>query len=360
MSAENTSTALVDIVETHDEAASLEVPPLLVREGLVDALPGSGPIEIERVRAGHSNITFFLTRGDQRWVLRRPPRPPVPAKAHDVLREFRLMSALHETGVPVPRMVMACDDETVIGAPFYVMERLDGVVIRGEVPVDLDDPDRCRQMAESLVDALVQLHGPQVEDGPLAKLGRPEGYLSRQVDLWTSQWQANKTREIEDIEETGRTLREHLPASGRPAVVHGDFKLDNVIFDPGPPTEVQAILDWEMATLGDPMTDVGYLAATWLVDDSPELLLGISSATSNPNFPPLDDLLDRYAAGSGRSLEHLPWYRCMAIWKLAIVLEGSRKRHLAGTTDDPFFASLEDGIPRLAKLARSLAADIRP
>lgn len=359
MSVDSTSTTLVDIVDTRDEAAALEVPPLLIREALLEALPGSGDIEIERVRAGHSNITFFLSRGTERWVLRRPPRPPVPAKAHDVLREYRIMSALGETGVPVPRTVMAVDDPSFIGAPFYVMDRIDGVVIRGEVPTGMDSPETCRLLAEGMIDALVQLHEAEVESGPLVDIGRPDGYLKRQVDLWGSQWQNNKTREVEDIVSTGRILADHLPGSGRPAVVHGDYKLDNLIFHPAPRTEVAAILDWEMATLGDPMTDVGYLAATWLGDEeSASLLLGISSATSNPNFPPIDGLLERYASRSGRSLDELAWYRCLAIWKLTILLEGSRKRHLAGTTDDPFFASLEEGIPRLARLARSLADEI--
>lgn len=361
MSADSTSTTLVDIVETSDEASRLEVPPLLIREGLVDALPGSGPVEIERVRAGHSNLTFFINRGEERWVLRRPPRPPVPPKAHDVLREHRLISALYETGVPVPKAIMACADESVIGAPFYVMERVDGVVIRKGVPPVMDTPEQGRKAAEGMIDALVKLHSVDVDNGPLSRIGRPDGYLTRQVELWGSQWERNKTRELPEIEQVGRALTANMPRSGRPAVVHGDFKLDNLIFRPGPPAEVAAILDWEMATLGDPMADVGYLAAMWLGPDGPaELLLGLSAATVNPVFPPIDDLLERYSAGSGCSLDQLAWYRCLAIWKLAILLEGSRKRHLAGTTDDPFFAGLEEGIPRLAALARTLVDEIRP
>ncbi len=349
----------MDVVETRDEAAALTQPPLLVRESLADTLPGEGPVGIERVRAGHSNLTFFISRGGEEWVLRRPPRPPVPPKAHDVLREYRLISALGETGVPVPRAVMACDDPEVIGAPFYVMERVDGVVIRGEVPPELDSRPRCVEIADSVVDALISLHAVDVTGGPLAKLGRPDGYLERQVSLWGAQWSRNQTRQLEAIDETGRILTERLPASPHPTVVHGDFKLDNLIFDQHPPVSVAAILDWEMATLGDPLADVGYLAATWLGSAHPAgLLLGISSATANPNFPPVEHLLERYADRSGRDLSELAWYQCLAIWKLAIVLEGSLKRHLAGTTDDPFFASLERGIPALAEHARELATKI--
>jgi len=359
VSRQPTSTDLVDIVETRDEADRLEIPPLLIRESLGEALPGSGEVEIERVRAGHSNLTFFITRGDDHWVLRRPPRPPFPPKAHDVLREHRLMSALFETGVPVPRAIMACDDDSVIGAPFYVMERLEGEVVRSELPADMDTPEQGRAAAEGLVDALVKLHGVEVESGPLSGLGKPDGYLKRQVALWARQWEHNKTREIPEIVQVGAKLATTIPESGRPAVVHGDYKLDNVIFYPGPPASVAGILDWEMATLGDPLADVGYLAAMWLGHDGPSsLLLGLSLATGSRNFPPIEELLERYAAGSGRSLEKLPWYRCLAIWKLAILLEGSRKRHLAGTTDDPFFASLDEGIPQLAEYAGELARRI--
>ncbi|MBN8866251.1 MAG: phosphotransferase family protein [Solirubrobacterales bacterium] len=347
------------MVETREQADRLDIPPLLIRESLSRVLPGAGPVEIERVRAGHSNLTFFVSRGGERWVLRRPPRPPFPPKAHDVLREHRLISALYETGVPVPRAVMACHDESVIGAPFYLMERLDGLVVRRELPPEMDTPEQARAAAEALVDALVSLHAVDVSAGPLSKLGRPSGYLKRQVDLWSRQWQVNKTREIPAIVQVGGRLATSIPESGTPAIVHGDFKLDNVIFDPGPPARVAGVLDWEMATLGDPMADVGYLAAMWLGHDGPaSLLLGLSLATGSRNFPPIEELLERYSERSGRSLEQLPWYRCLAIWKLAILLEGSRKRHLAGTTDDPFFASLDEGIPRLAEYAEQLADGI--
>lgn len=359
MSRQSTSRELVDIVETKDEADRLEVPPLLIREGLAEALPGSGEVDIERVRAGHSNLTFFITRGDDRWVLRRPPRPPFPPKAHDVIREHRLISALYETGVPVPKAIMACEDESVIGAPFYVMERLDGIVVRNELPPEMDTPEQGRAAAEALVDALVKLHGVEVEQGPLSGLGKPAGYLKRQVELWARQWEHNKTREIPAIVHVGGKLATTIPVSGTPAIVHGDYKLDNAIFTPGPPADVAGILDWEMATLGDPLADVGYLAAMWLGHDGPSsLLLGLSLATGSRNFPPIEDLLERYSEKSGRSLEKLPWYRTLAIWKLAILLEGSRKRHLAGTTDDPFFASLDEGIPQLADYASDLASRI--
>lgn len=359
MSQDQTAPTLTDVVDTQAEANELAIPPLIIRESLSEVLPGSGPIEIERVRAGHSNLTFFITRGENRWVLRRPPRPPFPPKAHDVLREHRLISALHETGVPVPRAVMACADESVIGAPFYVMERLDGIVVRQDLPPEMDSPGQGRAAAEALIDALVRLHAVDVQHGPLAKLGRPDGYLERQVDLWSRQWDRNKTRDVPGIIRVGEKLAATIPTSGRPAVVHGDFKLDNLIFDPGPPARVAGILDWEMATLGDPMADVGYLAAMWLGHDGPStLLLGLSLATGSRNFPPIEELLERYASNSGRSLESLPWYRCLAIWKLAILLEGSRKRHLAGTTDDPFFASLDVGIPQLADYASGLASRI--
>lgn len=359
MTQEPTAPTLVDIVDSRSEAEGLEVEPLIILEGLNETLPGTGPVEIERVRAGHSNLTFFVTRGENRWVLRRPPRPPFPPKAHDVLREHRLLSALYETGVPVPRAVMACSDESVIGAPFYVMERLDGLVVRQELPPEMDTPEQGRCAAEAMINALVSLHDVEVETGPLSELGRPEGYLNRQVELWGRQWNQNKTRELPLIVEVGDKLAATLPASGRPAVVHGDFKLDNLIFYPGPPATVAGILDWEMATLGDPMADVGYLAAMWLGHDAPSsLLLGLSLATGSRNFPPIDELLELYSLKSGRSLEQLDWYRCLAIWKLAILLEGSRKRHLAGTTDDPFFASLDEGIPQLAGYAAELSTRI--
>ncbi len=325
--------------------------PLIVREALAAEL-GLGEIRVERASAGHSNVTFFLDAGGRRLVLRRPPRGPFPPSAHDVLREYRILHALEEFEVRVPQVVLACDDPEVIGAPFYVMERIDGLVADAATPAPLDNPADRARIGDELIDTLIELHRVDWRrSAALSRIGRADGYLKRQLGLWSRQWERQKTREVGLIERTGAELRRSLPDSPPATVVHGDYKLDNVAFAPDSPARLLAVLDWEMATIGDPLADLGFLTATWLQGDDPERLLGLSRAPTEPGYPTRTELVERYATASGLDVDRLAWYQALALWKLAILLEGSYRRFKSGTTDDPFFARLEAGVPSLAEQA---------
>jgi aminoglycoside phosphotransferase (APT) family kinase protein len=340
-----------EIVATRAEAEGLATPPLIVREAL-EAELGLGPLEVERASAGHSNVTFFLDAGVRRLVLRRPPRGPFPASAHDVLREYRILAALGRYGVRAPKVVLSCADPEVIGAPFYVMERVDGVVADAATPSPLDNPTDRRRIGDELIDTLLELHRVDWRgSNELSRIGRADGYLTRQVKLWASQWRRQRTREIEVVERVGERLRWSIPESPPATLVHGDYKLDNVALAPLSPARIVAVLDWEMATIGDPLADLGFLTATWLQGDDPERLLGLSRAAAEPGYPTRSELIERYATASGLAVERLSWYQALALWKLAILLEGSYRRFKAGTTDDPFFARLERGVPSLAEQA---------
>jgi aminoglycoside phosphotransferase (APT) family kinase protein len=312
---------------------------------------GMPQIAIEPAEAGHSNLTYFLRSGDRNLVLRRPPLPPYAASAHDVLREYRILAALRDTAVRVPQVVCSCADPTVIGAPFYVMERIDGKIVSEVTPPPLDNPDDRRRMGESLIDGLLELHAVHWQGTSLEDIGRSSGYLDRQLTLWSDQWSRYRTRDVNAIDAVGQRLAEDVPLSPVATLVHGDYKLDNVAFTAERPANLVAILDWEMATIGDPLADLGFLTATWLQGDDPDRLLGLSRATAEEGYPEREFLIRRYEEGSGRSTEQIAWYQALALWKLAILLEGSYRRFQAGTTDDPFFALLEKGVPALAAQA---------
>ena len=238
----------VDVVDSAREAAELEQPPLLVREPLEAFLDtegiGEGRIEVEPIGEGHSNVTFLVVRGDVRVVLRRPPRPPLPPSAHDVLREARLLSALEGTPVRIPRVLATCADESVLGVPFYVMEEMHGSVITTDIPEPLDTPDERRRICEELVDRLVELHEVDWRACGLEGYGKPTGYLERQLRRFTGLWEHNKTRELPVVEEVGRWLGEHLPESPASTVVHGDYRLGNVMVADEAPARMVAIFDW--------------------------------------------------------------------------------------------------------------------
>jgi aminoglycoside phosphotransferase (APT) family kinase protein len=329
-----------------------------LRAYLNEHLPGNEDIVIRRHQAGHSNETFFVTRGSVELVLRRPPLGAFLPSAHDVGREYRVLSALKETPVRVPRTVLTCEDSSVIGASFYVMERVDGHVIRDELPAYLTEEHRAA-IGDELVDALVELHAVNPSMPALDGFGKPSGYLERQLRRWNGQLELTlpHTRPLPDLERVGEWLRDTLPLSPPTVVVHGDYKLDNVIFRSGVPPRLVAILDWEMSTLGDPLADLGWMTSFWLeaADAEEDLFARTSRVTQLPGFKSRAELIDRYAQATGRDVSTLSWYQVLAIWKLAILLEGSYARHLAGMTDDPFFAHLEDGVPGLARRALQVA-----
>lgn len=310
-----------------------------------------GPVEVTPIGLGRSNLTFMVRRGRASYVLRRPPRGELPETAHDMGREYRVLSALADTPVRAPRPVLACADPAVIGVPFYLMEVVDGVVIREAVPAAFSPPTR-RGIGEQMVDALAELHLLDVAAAGLGDLGRPAGYTARQVARWTRQWAVMQTRPLPDVEAVRGWLEAHVPARSAAAVVHGDYKLDNVVFAHTPPARLLAILDWEMATLGDPLADLGYLLVFW-PEPGEEGLHGLTQPTAEPGFPTRAELIDRYEERTGLAMTDLTFYRTLAQWKLAILSEGLYKRYLAGGVDDPWYARLEVTVPWMAARARS-------
>ena len=322
-------------------------------------LSGGGELIVARHQAGHSNETFFLRWGEHELVLRRPPLGAFLPTAHDVGREYRVLSALADTDVRVPRTVLACSDESIIGAPFYLMEKIDGVVVRTELPEAFSSEQDRAAIGDELVDALVELHSIDPASCGLGDFGRPSGYLERQLKRWTGQMELTipLTRPLPDLQEIGRWLSAHVPSSQAATIVHGDYKLDNVMLSRKAPARLVTILDWEMSTLGDPLADLGWMTSFWREAGDPEVgvFSELNRVTTLPGFKSRDELIARYEQSTGWDCADLDWYQVLAIWKLAILLEGSYARHLAGMTDDPFFAQMEEGVPSLARRALELA-----
>ena len=350
-----------DVVDTPQEAAELELPPLVVREPLEAFLDargiGAGRVEAERIGEGHSNFTFLVERGDTRVVLRRPPRPPLPPSAHDVLREARLLRALESTPVRVPRVLAVGDDESVLGVPFYVMEEMQGRVVTSVVPPAIDTEEERRRLCQELVDALVEVHAVDWRACGLEGYGKPTGYLERQMRRFGGLWEYNKTRELPVVDEVRDWLAANLPQSPESTIVHGDYRLGNVMVADEPPARLVAIFDWELSTIGDPLADVGYLTVTWAQADDPTdtSFASLSAATRKPGFMTRAELTARYEQQSGRSVSALNWYQALAMWKAAVFMEGNFKRYTLGASDDPYLALFDEGVPALAEKAREVA-----
>jgi aminoglycoside phosphotransferase (APT) family kinase protein len=342
-------------VATASEAAALEVPPLLILESLAAVLDanglGSGPLEATEIGGGHSNVTFLLRRGEERWVLRRPPLPPYPPSTHDVLREFAILRSC--TGaVRVPEPLLSVADAGVIGAPFYLMSYVPGTVITTEVPPGLESTERRRTVTDGLVEGLASIHALDWRAAGLADLHRGDDYVGRQLRRFSGLWEQYRRRPIPAIDEAGARLEELRPPATEQTLVHGDYRLGNTIFSTGPSPRLEAIVDWEMASIGDPLADLGYLTSTWAEPDDREgALLDLGVVTSLPGFGSRADLVVAYESHSGRTAESLPWYEALASWKSAVLLEGSYQRSRGGMASGTFFDGLEAGVPGLAERA---------
>jgi aminoglycoside phosphotransferase (APT) family kinase protein len=346
-----------DVVRTHAAAEANSREPLLVLEPLAEFLRANGldatdDLDAEFIGEGHSNVTFILSTG---VVVRRPPRGPLPPSAHDVLREARLLRALERTDVRVPKVLAVCEDPAVIGAPFYVMERVEGEVITERVPRSLAAQDARARIADQLIDALVELHSVDWVAAGLEGFGKPTGYLERQLRRFGGLWEHNRTRDLSEVEQVGSWLADNLPESPPATIVHGDYRLGNTMFASEPPARLIAIFDWEMATIGDPLADLGYLVMHWTEPGDPPSKFTLHTVTREPGFPTRQELVARYEQRSGRSMGPLDWYVTLALWKAVVFMEGNYKRALAGSTDDPYLKSFGDGVVEIAQRALNVS-----
>ncbi|HET8813406.1 MAG TPA: phosphotransferase family protein [Solirubrobacterales bacterium] len=307
------------------------------------------PLRFERIAGGHSNLTYRVTdAAGRKWALRRPPLGKRLGSAHDMGREFKVVSALGGTEVPVAPVVGLCEDESVNGAPFYVMEFVEGPILRGlaEAEIFPDEGDR-RAIGERVADTLVQIHAVDPDAVGLGDLGRKEDYVARQLHRWKGQWEKSKTRELESIDRVHEALSARVPEQGPATIVHGDYRLDNMILNSA--GEVAAVVDWELCTLGDPLADVGLLMVYWPERGEDPVGLGMP-ANLAPGFPSREELVARYAEHSGRDLSHLDFYVALGYWKLAIILEGVYARYAAGG-----YGKVNEGTEAFARLVERLA-----
>ena len=318
-------------------------------------------VTVELIAAGMSNLTYVVTpeggSADEAVILRRPPTGAVLKTAHDMAREHRVITALGPTAVPVPRTLHLCTDESVLGAPFYVMERVIGVhVVQAFPPGYADEPDQRRAVGEGLVDVLADLHLVDYAAVGLSDFGRPEGFAARQVRRWTQQWEATRDQDRPNLDALAARLAETVPAAQRSSIVHGDFRLDNCLLDPGLPGRIKAVLDWEMSTLGDPLTDLGLTLVYWpeAGEDRPATL---SPVTTLSGFPTRREVAERYARRTGTDLSDLNWYVGFAFFKFAAIIAGILARSAAGAMAGKDVAGYAERIDPCIELGRAALDD---
>jgi aminoglycoside phosphotransferase (APT) family kinase protein len=327
----------------------------LLREK-IDGLP-EGDLEVEQFPSGASNLTYLLRIGDWEGVLRRPPMGPVPPKAHDMGRESGILSKLNAAYPLAPRPYFFTDDESVIGAPFYVMEKRTGVVLDDSFPDGVEpDEELCRGVSRTVADTLVELHAVDPGKAGLGDLGKPEGFLERQTKGWIGRYAKAKTDEIEEVGPLTDWLAKNVPESPPATVIHNDYKLNNLVLDPEDLTEVRAVLDWEMATVGDPLFDLAVSLSYWIEPDDPDDLKAVMpTVTSTPGFMTRRELIDRYAEKSGRDLSEMHWYVVFGYFKLAGILQQIFARWKNGQTQDERFATFGDRVRTLILHAETLS-----
>lgn len=314
----------------------------------IAAYLGLPDMEVEQFPGGHSNLTYLLRSHGREFVLRRPPFGPVPPRAHDMAREYRVLAAVHPLFPLAPEPYVLCEDPSVAGAVFYTMERRRGVVIRAQEPEGIDR----RKVSESMVDTLADLHAVH----GLESLGKPAGFVARQIRGWSERWLGAKTSELPEMEQLARWLEERIPPDpARPALVHGDYKLDNVMLADDL-SRLIGVFDWEMSAVGDPLVDLGILLCYW-VHIAGETNDAVATVTARPGWFGRDEILERYAARTGATLDNIALYEVFAVFKLAVVIQQIYARYVRGQTDDPRFASMGERVTMLARKAAEMAEE---
>jgi aminoglycoside phosphotransferase (APT) family kinase protein len=311
------------------------------------------PIAVEQFPSGHSNLTYLLRAGDRELVLRRPPFGAKIRTAHDMGREYRILSHLVDVYPRIPRPLLYCADESVLGAPFYVMERLTGIILRASAPAGLElPPALMRRLSENFVDNLVEIHRLDYEAAGLGGLGHPVGYVRRQIEGWTRRYHDARTDDIPDIERVAAWLAEHMPPEVGASLIHNDYKYDNLVLDPEELSHIVGVLDWEMATIGDPLMDLGTTLGYWVDPDDPVELRSLAfSLTTLPGNLNRRDLAQRYAQQSGLDLSNILFYYVYALFKIAVIVQQIYARYKAGLTTDERFAMMGYVVQMLGKAA---------
>jgi aminoglycoside phosphotransferase (APT) family kinase protein len=311
----------------------------------------SGPVSVEQFPSGHSNLTYLVRLGDREVVLRRPPFGSRVRSAHDMAREYRVLSKLHAAYPVAPKALLYCDDISILGAPFYLMEQIRGMILRRDPPPGVPfPPETARRLSEAFVDNLARLHRLDYGAIGLADLGKPQGYLERQVKGWIERYGNSKTHDLPEVKPISAWLTEHMPVSHETALIHNDYKYDNVVLDPDDTTKIVGVLDWEMCTLGDPLTDLGTALAYWVDPQDPEELNEIRSApTTLPGTLTRAQLVERYAVATGRDPGNMVFYLTFARFKVAVIIQQIYFRYAQGLTHDARFADMPTRIHGLLR-----------
>ncbi|HRQ41662.1 MAG TPA: phosphotransferase family protein [Chloroflexota bacterium] len=321
-------------------------------------LPGAhNPLTIRQFGGGAANLTYLLDYGTHEYVLRRPPLGPVARSAHDMKREYTVLSVLHQVFPYAPRAFLYCDDTAVIGADFFIMERRHGVVVRRTIPAEFRSiPNAPRRMSLALVDALAAFHAVDYGAVGLAELGKPAGFVERQIEGWYKRWHAAKVEDLPEMDAVYRWLRDHVPVSTAVSLVHNDYKLDNVMLAADDPGQMVAIFDWDMCTLGDPLCDLGALLCYWTQPDDPPYMQAASMMPlGDLGFPSRAELVERYAQQSGRDVHDISFYHALGLFRLTVIIAQIFIRYKRGQTQDKRFAAFEMMIPLMARAAQDIA-----
>jgi aminoglycoside phosphotransferase (APT) family kinase protein len=320
------------------------------------------PIQVAQFPGGHSNLTYLVRLGSHEFVLRRPPFGQVAPKAHDMPREYRLLAAINPFFPLAPRPYLLCEDPSIVGTAFYLMERSYGLIVRQEIPREIgDDLSIRRRVSEAMIDTLASLHNVDIYSSGLVSLGKPAGFATRQVQGWTERWQRAKTSEVPELDEVARWLADRIPPETdihrrSATLVHNDFKLDNVMLDLSDPTRVVGVLDWEMSTVGDPLVDVGLFLCYWPEKDDPESRRNFNSpVTTEPGWMTRAEITERYAERTGRDLSAIAFYETFALFKVAIAIQQIYFRYVQGQTHDERFSGFDYYVQCPARAALDLA-----